>query len=356
MATTLHIVNDTATAQQDPTGYTAAAVLRWSHRRGGEAHCLLQLRRATPHAVDAPLIDAPLTDAPLTDAPDTDGPDGLVVVASELRDNPWGLWLTDDVPGWTGAVLDQLVPRSVAPDRIRWLARHGWYSTYDPAGPETLTELEPDWDGHRFVDDMHRHRLVPDDQARELAARWRLEPVDVALAALGQPAPRRFGTDGQTDLVAAPLPRRRIAAAMLLTDPAGAMLVVEPTYKQGFEIPGGVVEDGESPRTGAAREVTEELGITRTPGALLVIDHVPAAGRRTEGLVVVFDGGQVDDPATLVLARDELRSYAFVAPDRLGEYLPALQTRRALAALHARAERAAVYLEDGHPTGETPPV
>ncbi|MDN5933372.1 MAG: NUDIX hydrolase, partial [Pseudonocardia sp.] len=339
-ATTLHIVNghivnDTATARQDPTGYAAAAVLRWAHRRGGQAHCLLQLRRA----------DA-----------DGDDPDVLAVVASELRDNPRGVGLSVDVPDWAGAVLDQVLPRSVAPERIRWWVRHGWYSTYDPAGPETLTELELGWDGHRFVDDVHRHRLVPVAQARELAARWRLEPVDVALAALGQPAPRRFGTDGRSDLVAAPLPRRRVAAAMLLTDGCGAMLVVEPTYKQGFEIPGGVVEDDESPRTGAAREVAEELGITRTPGALLVIDHVPAAGRRTEGLVVVFDGGHVEDPATLVLARDELRSYAFVAPDRLGEYLPALQTRRALAALRARGQGATVYLEDGHPAGETPPV
>ena len=43
---------------------------------------------------------------------------------------------------WAGAVLGQVLPRSVAPDRIRWLARHGWYSTFDPAGPETLTELQ----------------------------------------------------------------------------------------------------------------------------------------------------------------------------------------------------------------------
>lgn len=350
MATTLHIVNDTAAARQDATGYAAAAVLRWAHRRGGEAHCLLQLRRA------APVTNGPVTDAPVTDGPDTDGPDVLVVVASELRDNPRGLDLTADVPGWTGAVLDQVLPRTVAPGRIRWWVRHGWYSTYDPAGPETLTELRPVWDGHRFVDDVHRHRLVPVEQARELAARWRLEPVDVALVALGQPAPRRFGTDGRSDLVAAALPRRRIAAAMLLTDRCGAMLIVEPTYKQGFEILGGVVEDGESPRAGAAREVAEELGITRTPGALLVIDHVPADRRRTEGLVVVFDGGQIDDPATLVLARDELRSHAFVAPDRLGEFLPALQTRRALAALRARGQGTTVYLEDGHPAGETPPV
>ena len=108
--------------------------------------------------------------------------------------------------------------------------RHGWCSTFDLAGPETLTELELGWDGQRFVADVHRHRLLPTEEARELAARWRLEPVDVAHAALGQPAPQRFGPDGQGDLVAPPLPRRRVAASMLLTDPAGTMLIVEPTY------------------------------------------------------------------------------------------------------------------------------
>ena len=163
-------------------------------------------------------------------------------------------------------MFEQVVPRSVPPERIRWLVRHGWYSTFDPASPETLTELELGWDGHRFDDDVHRHRLLPVEQARELAARWRLEPVDIALAALGQPAPRRVGTDGQGDLVAPALPRRRVAAAMLLTDPVGAVLIVEPTYKPGWEIPGGAVEDGESPWAGAVREVAEELGIAACPG------------------------------------------------------------------------------------------
>ncbi|WP_300015879.1 hypothetical protein [Pseudonocardia sp.] len=69
---------------------------------------------------------------------------------------------------------------------------------------------------------------------------------------------------------------------------------------------------------------------------------------------MVFDGGQVDDPATLFVARDELRSCAFVAADRLGEYLPALQTRRASAALRARAEGRTVYLGDGRTATPSP--
>ncbi|WP_211367253.1 NUDIX domain-containing protein [Pseudonocardia kunmingensis] len=326
-------MNETAAARLDATGYTAAVVLRWPHRRGGEAQCLVQLRRVAASGAD---------------------PNSVVVVASELRDNPRGLGLTADVPGWTGAVLNHVVPRSVGPEQIQWLMRHGWYSTHDPAGPETLTEIEPVWDGHRFVDDLAVHRLLPRVEAQELAVRWRLEPVDVALAALGQPSPRRFGLDGQGDLVAPPLPRRRMAASMLLTDPAGAMLIVKPTYKPGWEIPGGAVEDGESPRVAAVREVAEELGIARTPGALLVIDHVPADRQRTEGLIVVFDGGQIDDPSTLVLAYAELSEYAFVTPDRLGDHLPPLQNRRALAALRARADERTIYLEDGRPVDGEP--
>jgi len=77
-----------------------------------------------------------------------------------------------------------------------------------------------------------------------------------------------------------------------------------------------------SPRVGAVREVTEELCIARVPGALLVVDHVPAAERRTEGLIVVFDGGQIDAHSTLVLAYAELSEYVLVTPDRLGDYLP----------------------------------
>jgi 8-oxo-dGTP pyrophosphatase MutT (NUDIX family) len=144
-------------------------------------------------------------------------------------------------------------------------------------------------------------------------------------------------------------PRKRAAATMLFTDPAGRVLVVEPTYKSGWELPGGAVEDGESPRAGATREVAEELGIDRSAGALLAVDYVPAKGARTEGLIVVFDGGTIDDPACLRLPPEELSAWAFVEPDRLADYLPARKVRRARAALRARAERRATYLENGRP-------
>jgi 8-oxo-dGTP diphosphatase len=56
---------------------------------------------------------------------------------------------------------------------------------------------------------------------------------------------------------------------MLLTDGSDRLLIVEPTYKPRWELPGGAVEYGESPRAAAMREVLEELGIHREAGALL---------------------------------------------------------------------------------------
>lgn len=136
---------------------------------------------------------------------------------------------------------------------------------------------------------------------------------------------------------------------MLLTDESGRVLVVKPTYKPRWELPGGAVEDAESPRAAAAREVAEELGIRRGAGALLALDYVPADAIRTEGVIIVFDGGTIDGSAGFELPADELSDWAFVEPDRLDDYLPGLLARRARAAIAARATGRAVYLESGSP-------
>jgi ADP-ribose pyrophosphatase YjhB (NUDIX family) len=136
---------------------------------------------------------------------------------------------------------------------------------------------------------------------------------------------------------------------MLFTDPDGRVLVVKPTYKPRWELPGGAVEDGESPATAVSREVAEELGIHYVPGVLLAVDYIPADEVRTEGLVVVFDGGMIEDPGLLRLPAEELSDWVFVAPDQLGDYLPVLQSRRAAAGLRAREAGLAVYLEACQP-------
>ncbi|MEU8819596.1 NUDIX hydrolase [Actinoplanes sp. NPDC048796] len=148
----------------------------------------------------------------------------------------------------------------------------------------------------------------------------------------------------------ATLPRKRMGAAALLTDAAGRVLLVEPTYKPYWEIPGGVVEADESPHAAVARELAEELALTLKPGRLLVTDWVPPREGRTEGVMLVFDGGTLtEDQATRIrVPPEELHGWAWSTEREAEERLSGLLARRIVAALRARAAETAVYLENGY--------
>ena len=77
--------------------------------------------------------------------------------------------------------------------------------------------------------------------------------------------------DGLSEYYAS-LPRKRIGAGLLCRDADDRILLVQPTYKPTWELPGGAVEAGESPAACAAREVKEELGVDLPIGRLLVVD------------------------------------------------------------------------------------
>jgi len=146
----------------------------------------------------------------------------------------------------------------------------------------------------------------------------------------------------------AALPRKRVGAGVVLVDDADRVLLVEPTYKPGWEVPGGMVEAGESPRAAARREVREELGLDVVVGRLLVVDWVPIGRRPDDGLMLLYDG-EVDRALPIVLQEDELRSWRWCDASGVEERTTPFMARRLTAALAARAEGATVELEDGHP-------
>lgn len=140
-----------------------------------------------------------------------------------------------------------------------------------------------------------------------------------------------------------------MGAGVLLSDNRGRVLLVEPTYKDYWEIPGGAVEADESPYAAVMRELKEELGLPVQPGRLLVTDWVPPRPDRTEGLMMVFDGGVLtpEQTAQIRLPAEELRSWAWCTEQEAGERLSELLARRIVAAAQAQAEGTVVYLENG---------
>ena len=86
------------------------------------------------------------------------------------------------------------------------------------------------------------------------------------------------------------LPKKRTAAGALFTNKEGKVLLVVPTYKSEWEIPGGTVEENESPKQACEREVLEELGISVKIGRLLRLDYRAETDHATELLIFLFEG------------------------------------------------------------------
>lgn len=153
------------------------------------------------------------------------------------------------------------------------------------------------------------------------------------------------------DEYVASLPRKPMSAAVLIRDEGGRVLLVEPSYKPGWEPPGGVVEDGESPWLAADREVVEEIGLEGRVGRLLVVDHIPAeAGALPERLAFVFDGGRIEPDAVprLVLGQ-ELLSAALCDADTLAIRAKSVLHQRMLAACRAADTGVTTLCENGRP-------
>jgi len=139
----------------------------------------------------------------------------------------------------------------------------------------------------------------------------------------------------------------RVAAGALFLDGRGRILLVHPTYKNTWDIPGGYVERGESPAAACRREVREELGLDRQPQRLISIDWAPHE-REGDKLLFLFDCGELGaDERRIHLAADELDNWQWVDLDRLYGYVLPRSARRIRSAI--RSGPSPYYLEHGQP-------
>ena len=147
------------------------------------------------------------------------------------------------------------------------------------------------------------------------------------------------------------LPRTRTIAHVLFNRVTAAgsreYLFCQTVFKSDWELPGGVVERGESPRGAAIREVAEELGIDVQLGELLAIDWLPPYLGWDDALELIFDGGQLaeEQVAAMTLQPSEIAAVHWREPDEAYPLLRPGAARR----LQLMTEQPTTthYLEDG---------
>ena len=154
-----------------------------------------------------------------------------------------------------------------------------------------------------------------------------------------------------SDYDAVVLPAIPVSAGALIFDRAGRLLILKPTYKSGWTIPGGVMEaNGETPWGACRREVREECGIEVRRGRLACMDFRHPKPGRAGGIRFLFDCGRVgeEDLAGIVVQPEEVSEYRLAAlPDALS--LLRGPIRRRVRAAAGSGRKKLVYLEDGRP-------
>ena len=146
----------------------------------------------------------------------------------------------------------------------------------------------------------------------------------------------------------ASLPGVVLAAAGLIRDDGGRVLVVKPNYRDHWTLPGGICEFGEAPHAGCAREVAEEIGLSLPVGRLLSIDwqlssamYGPAA---RPVVYFIFDCGTLPSTSGIQLQADELDDVRFAAQEELAGLLPSFALQRVQAAIAAQASGCVQYV------------
>jgi RimJ/RimL family protein N-acetyltransferase/8-oxo-dGTP pyrophosphatase MutT (NUDIX family) len=156
--------------------------------------------------------------------------------------------------------------------------------------------------------------------------------------------------DGFIGVLNAGLPTKRVIAQGLIRNNANEILLCELTYKQEWDLPGGVVDPHESPAQAVIREIREELDVEMAPVSLVAVNWLPSWRGWDDAMLCVFDLG-VDDQ---VIARARLEPRELLALHWCTlqdvERRAAPYVTRMLRRLLPQGEDTA-YLEDGSDPG-----
>ncbi len=206
----------------------------------------------------------------------------------------------------------------------------------------------PEWD-HLAIRALHRAGFRREGRLR---GAWRNDDAthsDLLLYArlAGDPTE---GAHRFTAVMDSVLPTKRVIGHVVFTDALGHVLLAETTYKDDWELPGGIVEPGETPARGAEREVMEELGIAVALSTPALIDWMPPSLGWSDAIEFIYHGGVLARPALPDLPESEIRALHWVESSAVEHRVTPLSARRISLVLGwaARGDVGILITENGY--------
>lgn len=133
--------------------------------------------------------------------------------------------------------------------------------------------------------------------------------------------PDPWSRNGFLGILNAGLPTKRVIGQGIVCDESGRVLLCELTYKREWDLPGGVIEVGESPAHGVVREIKEELDFDFTVRGLITVNWLPAWRGWDDACIFVFDLGAVTSDVidSMTLEKSEIKALHWCDADEVAE-------------------------------------
>ena len=162
--------------------------------------------------------------------------------------------------------------------------------------------------------------------------------------------PKPGTREGFTAMLNSELPTKRVIAQGLVRNSSGAILLCELAYKRDWDLPGGVVDPGESPAACLVREIREELAVEVELTRLVAVNWLKPWLGWADAVLFVFEVAPVGDDLLerVHLLERELRAAHWVTASDADQHV-APYNARMLGSLAASTSSTTLLLEDGLP-------